>query len=1411
MGPSSRPRSAPTARRPSARLAHLRHTGLALALFLWATCAACVADRPHLAGQIEGRAIWMGPIAQAPITLSRVAADGSTQPLAHTRSDATGHFHLAGLPLDVGTYRLSADLSGLPWRWAGHSGEHPPGLRLSVRLRTTQRYAHVRTSLTALTTLTDALEESLSAAGSPPDALGTAQDAPLTAAALPQALQRWLGVDPAHTALDDTSADLHEAAARHALLLEAFDQLPAQLARDPREPPAPAALLDALRADALGATPAARFDGLGPQGPLTLPALSAPFDGQILQAHLAEGVAQLGQRSPRWRASDPHLLAQLAGQLRCSGAALFAPCALSAEHDRPHIEVLSPPLGAPLPEGTVTLQLRVHSPLGRIARLDVALIEGGQPRPLSPTATDPQRFLIDTQSLSGQRQLDVQITAVSASGGRSTLRAQWPLRDRTPARLTGAVMKGPGRAVRVRAFDLRAPSAPLAEGYSDARGAFQLELVHYAGPLLLVADGQPQPAPSEAPTHDDELRGERPWPAEHTMRALVPHFDTAAPTPWPHLLSPWSDLALTFAQTQGEATAPALIAAYEAALAGFATQMGLDPQGLPLLHTLPDAHANGADDDPAPARIAALLGCWSAQAWRLAQTLEAPQRFDGLDLLALYRADLAADGRLDGLAHGRPLHWPPGDDTPPQLTLPRDGLRGPLATDCGYWRAHPRNPQPLSLSALHTLQEQLRGPAPQAPYGTPTPSGAADTQPPTLQLSAQVDPAAPLAAERSAVYAAGFPPADRPAAPGSVTVLRGAVTITLTLSDPSGIGAARLWLPSAPRPHREAARADLSPTQTQLTLHLDTTSLDEGPQRLAVYAQDLAGNTHEATLRFDVDHHAPALRWHSDTLPGQRLGARHHTAHAGPAAVQLTWADDHPVHVQIELDGARLHDAGPLRAEGQQQVRLDLAARPSGSYRLRATATDAVGLTHTEDLWIEIDREAPTLHTLPTEWFDELTLGPARAPDDETPTVRSDDPLPLVRRWQTTWGADDPWPAELHYALDDGEGSGATPPEQLRLIAHTCLSDAQGHCLEAQPIQEHELFGPIAILPLTANDPAEGPAALPFDPLTAPPEAGYVAVQLHELRDLAGNRRALAERQVLRYEVIAPPLSVAVQAEEPFEAEGPSGAPPAHLRPLAALRIEAGDLAALLTGQLQLHRYRVRVHNPHAIPVRLSVHYQGSNLLQSTVREVLKNQRPTIPSGPLLSPCPLDAQTPQPEGLLDPRPVQRVVCDPLPGGQPGPISCAQCVVPAPLSQRAALQRSLTASTHVRLYGPQGPLTGQKSGNAQWWQPLIEPGQSVAFDLSLALNSASASPVHFADEGAPQGHAAQLMAESVYQRLGQLPLENWMNGALYLEVSALTLEPKESERLRLGAQLFERLSAPLTVHAPAQQRVERAAP
>ncbi|MCA9558022.1 MAG: hypothetical protein KC583_05585, partial [Myxococcales bacterium] len=662
----------------------------------------------------------------------------------------------------------------------------------------------------------------------------------------------------------------------------------------------------------------------------------------------------------------------------------------------------------------------------------------------------------------------------------------------------------------------------------------------WRGPLLVRAQGDPT-HPDGASGYADEARWTTlPWDAEQSLSALVPDFDPEQPSV-PVVVTPLTDLAWARASSRGaplldhHAEAAALLAAHFALPSGEA------------LRTLLPADPNTPTVAPGDAhRYLFALGCLARQALDVAETLapEAPETFTALDLLAWYRADLAADGELDGAAGNEAL---PLEHEGRAVTL-EDPFRADLAASCARWLADPANPSGLTRPQL---TESLRAIANDTgalfdPAHVPTPF---DVDGPSVE------------------------PRLEPVGEGTTAGLRtnGPARLTLTLRDAAGIVDARVEAPEGLAVTVERA-FDLSttPSEARWVALVEPNELPDGPLPFAIHADDALGNSRVQTVVIVKDTTPPTLTvdasegvdttyefaWYTQL---EQFEARFEIEDAGPwRIVEQSWSVfDYGGEPEPFPDGLRVID----------ETHLSLSCPEERRYRLVLHVEDDLGNRLRFEPYVRADRSPPTLDWLSLSYVDELNFDHrGRQQDGQSVTRRGREDIEgsLVRKWQTRWGPDDANPAVLRVK---GVPGGVVESPVVALAWRAAL---------------HGRFGPWRELTRIPNRIGEADivldaAGLGFDPIGNPPGPGTRPEIEVRVTDRAGN----TFEDSIRLELAVIPPALEIEWLDDYHVDGYVRLDEISLEDESFGRIwEGGGGLGVLVGGL-------RVRNPHGVDVEI--------------------------------------------------------------------------------------------------------------------------------------------------------------------------------------------------------------------------------
>jgi hypothetical protein len=1050
-----------------------------------AAMACDTASPPLLSQRVDGVVALDGPQVGARVTLRPLEADGREgAAVADTRTNADGAFSLrfSGTP---GPYRVVAALAD--------------GGQVAATLPMVDHGAALAVRLDAFTTWADALVVGARAAG---------EAEPMVFAT--GAVQAHLGFEPTTPTAGDWQPDLLDAA---------FGALAERAARAAGARPGalpPATLLAALVDDA---SADAWMDGAGAEGPRTLEISPGRFalDADTLRGMLAAAATDVAS-SPAWAELEPRDVRALTARLLCSASAVFPPCGAAPAEDAtpPLIRIDSPGAGETV-SGLVHLAVRATDAESGVRSLSAAFVApaGTDPALLADLDPAPDALSIDLDTRRiAYPALELRFEAVNGDGAAATQTLRLALDNVPGGVLRGVVFKGAAVGVEVTALPVGPDAtlgAPLARGLTDADARFELVLPEYQGPLLLRAAGVPD---GTSQYRDEAAPAARlTWPAEQHLDAFVPMFAPQAPAQ-DVTISPLTDLAV--ARTWAVVGEQALDAAWAESKALVAAHFDV-----PEFDTLRPSDVDAPAHMPPTSadRYLLALACLSTQARLLAPALrpESPSTFTPLDLVALYRADLAGDAVLDGR------------DGDAALGLPENALRGALAAACAHWLTD----DAANVTGLRV--EDVAGLLNGTLAGDT--SGLFDADQPPVPF----DASGPEIAEIALTSVEGHV---------GEAGQRGVVLVTVDAEDPAGVAALGVSL----RPERPGA---LSQVDAAVVAHqvwrLDTTALADGPTTLVVSARDTLGNAAERTAALRIDNHAPLLRLR---LNGAAVGAgaEVHTAadetvvevEADEASDVTIALDDVPWLTRAVAPGAPLSVSAPWAVEGPARISV-WGADALGN---RAEALEVV-VVH--------DASPPVLEVEPTTYVDERQLNRWPLPDDlaaaglprttlDAEALASEQGVTIARqvhRWSNDTEPANPVALRLRVA------DAFTAPDALevtwRRAPGQCflLDDPQAPTrpllTEAQPVPATEAGFE---LPLTAE-------TFGFDPMSLGDAAqGRFCVEVIA-RDAAGN----ASTRTFGFQTLRVAPAVGFDRADPRNLRGPR-----------LVDIDASTLGALLAG-----------------------------------------------------------------------------------------------------------------------------------------------------------------------------------------------------------------------------------------------------
>lgn len=1143
-------------------------------------------DTPRQQGLVEGTAWFLGPIAGAPVRLHLSDPDGGDRGVvAESTTAEDGSFFFGDL-LEEGYYLVRVELAGLPWSHNGAEGAFALGDQLETATGLIEPFAREidrrerLVSVTPLSTLTLRITESLRAVN---------RDAPLAEARL--GALTWLGLDPTVTGIGPREGAL-DTRVQHTLLLDAFnalaDDLSAAVGIQVGTSFNPPDLLRILVNDALGAVPAGTFDGQGLDGALVIDAArNYALSPETLQTELRNALDRLiADDAGPWGRLEGRDVADLRTRLACSGSNLFPICKSERTDNTPPQLVDYQPETNEALGGERAIILQWYDPESPVASVSLERLDapGGnvvEVYSIQRVEEDAFTFLVDTRAIMGANTLYLQTRATNDAGLTSeTYPLQYIVRNVGPGVLSGYVFKGVAENVEVTIEGLiDGRWTRLGRARTDRDGAYSLSLTEYRGPIRATARGLEETPGS---FHYDEALGEFiRWGGAQTLTTILPFYEPTDPLPL--VITPFGDLAVALAQAWSQASDEGEIEAYEEAARRLAAHLLLSAErslysAVPVDPLTPSL---GMSDG---VRLTIGLACLAEQARGLGCRIFDCSEEDlsgavtALDLVAAYRAD-AVDGDIDGEDDARQITITVNGQTG---TLVSDPLRNHFTAACARWLTDQRrNGLGISLPLYAgTLQEMSLNQDERlfAPEQTPEPF---DSRGPTITLSAR-----PVAGE---VPVLGLY-AKVQGSDGPRLVIGASAELRIEATDATGVavgesgsaaievrlvgGAPPGALTYAPAP------ADLGlQTTRQITAVLAPRHLGDGFEgrevAVEVTATDVIGQSTTTVFLIEIDRLPPVI----DLTPPPGFGvagsAWHTRTEGDDPEFTARFTDHTPMTISVELLDEQLFQPPP-GGEGVDSFEatfpLRIARREEGIYPLHISATDAFGRVTERILNVHVDRTAPQVVQLASDYADERFFTTNCALQDDPPACalvpgaprislgpEAPNPIPF-NKIQTQLGAFDNNLPTLRYQVSDNDSG--TPPGQLGL-----RFAADGRLL---PWSIGNDFGerslPISREVLGIDNPL---LAIPPQGTLWPPEGQRTLV----VRDLAGNQTEI-EAPTVALNILPPPLFIADAA--PGEAAGVAHLPDLDFESLHQAAVD---------GRTTLRLSAWSLYNPWLVPV----------------------------------------------------------------------------------------------------------------------------------------------------------------------------------------------------------------------------------
>lgn len=1094
-------------------------------------------------GQVEGRVYFIGGgVAGAEIRL-RPYVDGVLgEAVVETTTAPDGTYLLKG-NIDEGDYVVEASLGGLEWYdpLADREGRFETGDRLLAPVLGFKRIAKRYASVTPFSTLAFAAGDSRRSAGI---------ESGLADAVIGMGVH--LSIDLIETPiLDERGGALIDAVA-HALLVDSFTSLAAKISQragiDPGTDITAAQLLAALLDDAAGPTDPGVYDGHGASGQSRLDAgLGYDLDGETLRSDLAASLLALVEDPEgEWSGFSPTVVQDLRRVLTCSASVLFPTC------ETVSLDMTPPEFGEPSPldgetlSGFAVVTITVTDPESGVR--DLTVTPAGGVEPLLVTARDgldKWRYTIDTTRFSGDSL--VLLAEATSEGGDSSQRITYAL-DNVGSGVLPGIVSG-ARNLRIVAEGVRpAGLEPLGETTTDEGGAFSLEISEWDGAVLLTAHGI-NGGQSE---YFDRNSGQWvTWRARDTMSTMLPTFNPENPNTPRVVLSILGDLAYARAVEQTADGGAALVSEYTESLELLAEHFNLSAEALPIWRLLPTpvGAALGRPLDDVD-YLAVGEACLHAQAASMASRIfpATPYNFTALDLLKAWRADVAADGMLDGRVGTTDLVFEGEGGLTARLP---DGFRGDLAVACASWLVGDESPADLSTrDFIEWLQEMAARVSilfNTAAHSDPQPF---DREGPQLLLQVEALTPGMAALEKGDGWLVGGEIDVQALATDTVA---GPVSVEVGIVDEAG---EPIELPAdALTVSTDGQAGSGRPETIRWAATLDTTRLPDGFVFLHIVATDRIENVSEQQIPLEIDNTAPTVTYEVDGAQQLADGWR---TNAASIAVTIILEDANGPTVEATLDGVGVANVAPAN-DGVGVILL--LPNDDGTVDLVTTATDVIGNRSVVTQPIHVDRTAPASRYTPRTVIDESAYRAERVGGEVVMVLPADAPTTtlndgaLISKLQVTW--DENVPTLSLVATDDGPT--ADVAEALQVVLR--IND-----------QEHRLTGAeLAAFALT-------PERLGIDPIGSPPAANFPIAISGQIIDRAGNTSSIVP---LRFtlNVLPPPVLIEVT-----QADGPDA--------LWNLTFEEGSLSQLFGepgrgNEVGLRRYTIS--NPSGIPVYIRI------------------------------------------------------------------------------------------------------------------------------------------------------------------------------------------------------------------------------
>ncbi len=1081
-------------------------------------------------GELSGTVVFFGPVANTRVSLYRI--DSSLTPtelLSECVTDERGRYEFKHLRTE-GRFLLVADLSGISWVDVQSEGRgvFDDSDQLYAVIPGFQMDEKREISLTVFSTFAAIAGEARTLAG-----LGNQFETANLA------MSEHLGFPIESTVVDveDLPGALTPSVI-YRLVTDNFIALANQIADDAGLKKGVSFtalhLFHALLKDLSSQKRPGVFDGQDDQGLIQLAKNENLFlNSETLRLHFKQALYTLLDTDSRWSYITSTELKNVIATWACSPSSLFLPCdsTLNEIDNRIEISLKAPKIDDVL-TGIAEFQFYVMNPLAQIRQIELEWKDhGSQKIEMIDDEHHIARFSFDTTQVLGQDHVDLKLTATDENGLSQSSDFVFKINNLGSATIDGAVLKGPAQHVIVSAVGLKSDGTRMILGQTetDDWGNYALRISEWAGPILFTA-GQNSEKPLNSKYLDESSKRYVLW-GEHIMSSVLPSFEPLKEQAL--MITPWSDLAWQMALTRAmDESLENKIEIYLNTLNSIGNFFALAQPVKTILSRRPsdftEMHVGNVTESD---RLMISLVCFSEQAALLSSEIypDESYRLSALDLLELYRQDLAVDPYLDGSYGQSSLRYVMMNGE--EYIVPQDWFRWQLPLACASWLNDSEKNQtglsPVELGDQLYSMSFREDPLLFNPNTTPREIRSED-----VKISLWMKPVA-LGNECCSQPMTRFTRDD---------VLSGArlnrashasedVFFLLEVHDDIGIVDVDFNLFSGSESNHfrrgdSVLGAESGRFYGILEVHEESTEV------IQVVVTDALNQRHEAYYVTHIDLQPPAFTYISplmDRLDQEPVLYTHETE------VLIDFKIDDLTEVSVTVES--LTDLAALTKDAGDTYHLVIhtSSLPEGSYEILLNATDSLGQKTTSRLHLELDRTPPILSVTSDELLDHLSFDVDGNIQNPVYFRIDGSGSQVIRRWPSRWSKEDESPCMLRLQLGDDRAP-LLPSHQH---AHFEIERSIGNdvvSFEWTPNQTEELRSEMIIY---AGYLPSDPGAIPFDPM----RADFVPIVVHyQIRaiDNAGNSSEIKDFSLV-LESIPPPVIAVLETAAPSDLDAING------------------------------------------------------------------------------------------------------------------------------------------------------------------------------------------------------------------------------------------------------------------------------